>query len=79
MNVKARHGAIYFITFIDYYSWYRYVYLLSHRYEAFDMFKQQKWELNWNRELQVFELIEIVNFYQIYSKNIVKENVYTIV
>ena len=34
MNVKARHGAIYFITLIDDYSRYGYVYLLSHRYGA---------------------------------------------
>jgi len=40
MNVKARHGTIYFIILIDDYSWYGYVYLLSHRHEAFDMFKR---------------------------------------
>jgi len=39
MNVKARHGAIYFITLIDDYSQYGYVYLLPHRYEALDVFK----------------------------------------
>jgi len=37
--VKARHGAFYFLTFIDDYSRYGYVYLLSHRYEAFNVFK----------------------------------------
>ena len=40
MNVRARHGAIYFITLIDDYSRYGYVYLLSHRYEALDIFKR---------------------------------------
>ena len=40
MNVKARHGAIYFITLIDDYSRYGYVYLLSHHYEALDVFKR---------------------------------------
>jgi len=40
MNVKARHGAFYFLAFIDDYSRYGYVYLLSHRYEAFDVFKR---------------------------------------
>ena len=39
MNIKAHHGAIYFITLIDDYSRYGYVYLLSHRYEALDVFK----------------------------------------
>jgi len=40
MNVKARHGTIYFITLIDDYSRYGYMYLLSHRYEALDVFKR---------------------------------------
>jgi len=39
INVKVRHGAIYFITLVDDYSRYGYVYLLSHRYEALDVFK----------------------------------------
>jgi len=39
MNVKAHHGVIYFIIVIDDYSQHGYVYLLSHRYEALDMFK----------------------------------------
>jgi len=40
MNIKARHGAIYFITLTDDYSRYGYVYLLSHRYEALDVLKR---------------------------------------
>ena len=32
MNVKARHGTFYFLTFIDYYTRFGYVYLISHRY-----------------------------------------------
>lgn len=39
MNVKARHGAYYFITFIDDYSRYGFVYLISHKSEALDCFK----------------------------------------
>jgi len=39
MNVKACHGAIYFITLTDDYLRYGYVYLLSHHYEALDVFK----------------------------------------
>ena len=40
MNVKARHGAYYFLTFIDDYSRYGSVYLLVHRSEALDCFKR---------------------------------------
>lgn len=39
INVKACHWAIYFLTFIDDYSRCGYVYILSHRYEATDVFK----------------------------------------
>jgi len=39
-SVKAHHGANYFLTFMDNYSRYGYVYLLSHRYEALDVFKR---------------------------------------
>jgi len=39
MNVKAHHRAIYFITLIDDYSRYGYVYLVCHRYKALDVFK----------------------------------------
>jgi len=34
-----RHGANHFLTFIDDYSRYEYVYLLAHHYEAIDVFK----------------------------------------
>ena len=39
INVKACHGASYFLTLIDDYTRYGYVYLLSHRYEVLDCFK----------------------------------------
>ena len=39
MNVKANHGASYFLTFIDDYTRYGYVQLIAHRYEALDCFK----------------------------------------
>ena len=39
MNKKAHHGASYFLTLIDDYSRYGYVYLLSHCHEALDCFK----------------------------------------
>jgi len=39
MNVKARHGVVYFITLIDNYSRYRNMCPLSHHYKALDVFK----------------------------------------
>ena len=38
MNVKARHGASYFITFIDDFTRYGHVYLISHKYGALSCF-----------------------------------------
>ena len=40
INVRARHGAQYFITFIDDFTRFGHVYLISHRSEAFDCFKR---------------------------------------
>ena len=40
MNVRARHGGFYFITFIDDYTRYSYVYLISHKSEALDCFRR---------------------------------------
>ena len=40
MNVRARHGAQYFITFIDDFTRFDHVYLISHRSEALDCFKR---------------------------------------
>lgn len=39
-NVKASHAASYFLTLIDGYLCYSYVYLLSHRLEALNHFKR---------------------------------------
>ena len=39
MNMRARYGAYYFITFIDDYSRYGVVYLISHKSEALSCFK----------------------------------------
>jgi transposase InsO family protein len=38
MNIRARHGAIYFITFIDDFTRFGYVYLISHKSEALSCF-----------------------------------------
>ena len=40
MNKKARHGASYFLTLIDDYLQYDYVYLLSHLHKALNCFKR---------------------------------------
>ena len=42
MNIKAREGYRYFVTFIDDYSRYGYTYLLCHKSETFDRFKEFK-------------------------------------
>ena len=39
MNIRARHGAQYFITFIYDFTRFGHVYLISHRYKALDCFK----------------------------------------
>ena len=39
MNIRARYGAQYFITFIDDFTRFSHVYLISHRYEALYCFK----------------------------------------
>ena len=38
MNVRANHGANYFITFIDDFTCFSHVYLISHKSEALDCF-----------------------------------------
>ena len=40
LNVQARGGYEYFISFIDYYSRYSYIYLMRQKYEAFEKFKE---------------------------------------
>ena len=39
-NVRARHGGFYFITFIDDYTHYDHIYLISHKSAALDCFRQ---------------------------------------
>ena len=39
MNIAARRGYVYFITFIDNFSRYGYIYLMKHKSESFEMFK----------------------------------------
>ena len=39
MNIGAKGGYFYFITFTDDLSRYRYVYLMEYKFESFEMFK----------------------------------------
>ncbi|KAA0059715.1 gag/pol protein [Cucumis melo var. makuwa] len=45
MNVKARRGYEYFISFIDDYSRYSHVYLIHHKSDSFEKFKEYKAEV----------------------------------
>ena len=45
MSTSARGGYKYFITFIDDYSRYGYIYLMRHKSEVFDKFKEYKTEV----------------------------------
>ena len=38
MNVKSKHKAVYFITFIDDFTRYSYAYMISHKSQALDRF-----------------------------------------
>ena len=40
MNIRARHGAYYFITFIDDFTRFGHIYLISHKSEALDCFRR---------------------------------------
>ena len=39
MNMRARHEDTYFITYIDDYTRYRHIYLISHKFQALDCFR----------------------------------------
>ena len=45
MSTSARDGYEYFITFTDDYSRYGYIYLMRHKSEAFEKFKEFKTEV----------------------------------
>ena len=40
MNVQARGGYEYFVTFIEDYSRYEYMYLMQRKFKTFDKFKE---------------------------------------
>ena len=43
-NVSAKEDFIYFITFIDNFLWYGYVYLMHHKFGTFEKFKEFRYE-----------------------------------
>ena len=45
ISTSARGGYEYFITFIDHYSRYGYIYLICHKFEAFEKFREFKAEV----------------------------------
>ena len=45
MSTHARGGYLYFITFIDDYSRFGYVYLMKYKYETFEKFKEFRTEV----------------------------------
>jgi len=45
MSICVRGGFSYFITFTDDFSRYGYVYLMRHKYESFEKFKEFKSEV----------------------------------
>ena len=56
MNIKAREGYLYFVTFIDDYSRYGYTYLLRHKSEVFSKFKEFKAEAETQLERNIKSL-----------------------
>ena len=59
MSVKARGGYHYFLTFIDDLSRYGYIYLMKHKSETFEKFKefQSEVENRRTRKLSFYDLI----------------------
>ena len=49
MSVEARSGYRYFLTFIDDLSRYEYIYLMKHKSETFDKFKEFQSEVENHR------------------------------
>ena len=59
MSTSARGGYEYFITFIDDYSRYGYIYLMHHKSEAFDKFKEFKAKVE-NYRVRVSSLYDLI-------------------
>ena len=63
MSVEARSGYCYFLTFTDDLSRYGYVYLMKHKSETFEKFKefQSEGKIIVTRKLSFYNLIVEVN------------------
>ena len=63
INIQARGGYEYFVTFVDDYSRFGYVYLMHRKSDAFDFFKEFKTaaEKQTVKALKPFDHIEMVN------------------
>ena len=57
MNVEARGGYCYFLTFTDDLSRYGYIYLMKHKSEAFEKFKEFKSEVENHRDKKKVSMI----------------------
>ena len=59
MSVDARGGYRYFLTFIDDFSRYGYIYLIKHKFETFEKFKefQSEVENHHNKKINFYDLI----------------------
>ena len=75
MNVKAWSGATYIITFNNDFTRFGYVYLISHKSEAFECFKIYMNEVESQLDKSIKSLTEDVNIYQINLKNYVLKRV----
>ena len=53
ISTSARDGYEYFITFIDDYSMYRYIYLMRHKSETFEKFKEYKAKVENHRDKSI--------------------------
>ena len=53
MNVEARGGYRYFLTFTDDLSRYRYIYLMKHKSETFEKFKEFQSEVENHRNKKI--------------------------
>ena len=63
INIQARGGYEYFVTFVDDYSRFGYVYLMHRKSDTFDFFREFKTEAKKQtvKALKPFDRIEMVN------------------
>ena len=74
LHIKNRQGTRYFITFIDDYSWYGHVYLISHKSKSIHVFEKftKEVQAQFNKKIQTLRTDGGVNTPQIFSRPFVK-------